>query len=148
MAASRHLIRSEFSKIGTEASVEVDHDTMKIVLIVRPASSSDLTSIWLILEPVIRGADTYTLPQNMTREEALAYWFSSSHEVFVAEEDGLVIGTYLLRPNQMGGGSHVANCAYITASSAVGRGVARAMCTHSLSHAKHRGFRPCNSTSS
>lgn len=118
-----------------------NHDTMKIVLIVRPANPSDLASIWLVLEPVIRAGDTYTLPQTMTREEVLAYWFSSSHEVFVAEEDEQVIGTYFLRPNQMGGGSHVANCGYVTASAAVGRGVARAMCMHSLSHAKERGFR-------
>ena len=40
-----------------------------------------------------------------------------------------------------GGGSHVANCGYITASAAMGRGVARAMCTHSLDRARERGFR-------
>jgi ribosomal protein S18 acetylase RimI-like enzyme len=77
----------------------------------------------------------------MTREQALAYWLANSHEVFVAEEDGDLKGTYFIRPNQMGGGSHVANCGYITAGSAVGKGVARAMCTHSLDHAKRRGFR-------
>jgi ribosomal protein S18 acetylase RimI-like enzyme len=51
-----------------------------------------------------------------------------------------VLGTYFLRANQKGGGSHVANCGYITAARATGRGVARAMCAHSLDHARARGF--------
>jgi hypothetical protein len=77
----------------------------------------------------------------MVREEALAYWFSDTHDVFVADDDGSVIGTYFLRPNQMGGGSHVANCGYMTAPAAFGRGVARAMCMDSLKQAKGREFR-------
>ena len=76
----------------------------------------------------------------MCREDALAYWMSPEHEVFVAEEHDEVLGTYFLRANQKGGGSHVANCGYITAARATGRGVARAMCAHSLDHARARGF--------
>jgi ribosomal protein S18 acetylase RimI-like enzyme len=51
------------------------------------------------------------------------------------------VGTYFLQANQKGGGAHVANCGYITAVSATGRGVARAMCAHSLERARERGFR-------
>jgi L-amino acid N-acyltransferase YncA len=108
---------------------------------IREAGSVDAHGIWEILEPVIRAGDTYTLPREMTRDEALAYWFSNGHEVFVVEDDGQVIGTYYLRPNQKGGGSHVANCGYMTAANASGRGVARAMCAHSLDHAERRGYR-------
>jgi L-amino acid N-acyltransferase YncA len=60
--------------------------------------------------------------------------------VFVAESDGTIVGTYYLRANQRGGGDHVANCAYVTAPSATGQGVARTMCQHSLARAKARGF--------
>lgn len=111
------------------------------MLTIRAARPDDADALWAILEPVIRAADTYTLPRDMDREAALAYWLASSHEVFVADDDGRVLGTYYLRPNQMGGGSHVANCGYMTAAAASGRGVARAMCAHSLEHAKRRGFR-------
>jgi ribosomal protein S18 acetylase RimI-like enzyme len=65
---------------------------------------------------------------------------SPGHEIFVAEEDGTVLGTYFLQANQSGGGAHVANCGYITAPASSGRGVARAMCAHSLDHARGRGF--------
>jgi ribosomal protein S18 acetylase RimI-like enzyme len=111
------------------------------MLTVRSAETSDADAIWSILEPVIRAGETYTLPRELSREDALAYWFSNGHEVFVAEEDGVVLGTYYLRANQKGGGSHVANCGYMTASTAMGKGVARTMCEHSLERARSRGFK-------
>lgn len=108
---------------------------------IRPASASDADSIWEILEPIIRAGETYTLPADMPREEVLAYWFRAGHELFIAEENGFAVGTYFLRANQEGGGSHVANCGYVTAQWAAGRGVARAMCAHSLEGARLRGFK-------
>jgi ribosomal protein S18 acetylase RimI-like enzyme len=106
----------------------------------RPAEDRDHDAIWKIMQPVIRTGETYALPRDMRREDALAYWFAADREVFVAEDTGDILGTYCIRANQPGGGSHVANCGYMTASWATGRGVARAMCEHSLLHAKARGF--------
>jgi ribosomal protein S18 acetylase RimI-like enzyme len=108
---------------------------------IRAAAPGDADAIWAILEPTIRGGETYTLPSNLGREEALAYWAAKGHEVFVAEENGDILGTYFLCANQRGGGSHVANCGYITAAAASGRGVGRAMCAHSLDRGRSRGFK-------
>ena len=110
-------------------------------MLVRKALSKDQDGIWAILEPVIRAGETYPLPRDMDRESALAYWFSLGHEVYFAEDAGSIVGTYFLKANQKGGGAHVANCGYMTAPHATGRGVARAMCAHSLEHARERGFR-------
>lgn len=108
---------------------------------IRAAIAADADAIWRILEPMIRTGETYALPRDMSRADTLAYWMSPHHETFVAEDDGAVIGTYYLRANQQGGGAHVANCGYVTAPDATGKGVARTMCAHSLAHAKARGFR-------
>lgn len=108
---------------------------------IRRARTDDANAIWAILEPTIRAGETYTLPRNMEREQALAYWFSPEHTVFVAELDGEVLGSYYLRANQRGGGGHVCNCGYMTAARASGRGVATAMCEHSLEYAKGQGYR-------
>lgn len=110
-------------------------------LTIRAAHANDNDAIWKILEPVIRAGDTYTLPAQMGREDALAYWHSPSHDVFVAQSDAGILGTYYLRANQRGGGAHVANCGYMTAPWATGKGIARAMCLHSLDRARERGFR-------
>lgn len=108
---------------------------------IRPATAADHSAIWSILEPVIRAGETYTLDRDMGEGAALAYWLGPDKEVFVAEDDGEILGTYYLRPNQAGGGRHVGNCGYMTASQATGRGVARAMCLHSLDHARACGYR-------
>ena len=106
---------------------------------IRCATSNDRPAIWAILEPVIRAGETYALDRNMSRDAALAYWFAD--ETFVAEDEGAAVGTYYLRRNQAGGGGHVCNCGYMVSASASGRGVARAMCAHSLEHARSLGYR-------
>lgn len=108
---------------------------------IRPATTSDRPAIWSILEPTIRAGETYALDRDLPMEAALAYWMGEPGELFVAELDGVVVGTYGIRPNRPGGGSHVANASYMTAPAATGRGIARAMARHSLDHARGRGFR-------
>lgn len=100
-----------------------------------------MDKLWSVIGPVIQAGETYTLSRDMKSKEAIAYWLASDRETFVAEEDGELLGSYYMRPNQGGGGSHVCNCGYITHVSASGRGVAKAMCLHSLEHARTRGFR-------
>jgi ribosomal protein S18 acetylase RimI-like enzyme len=110
-------------------------------MIIRPALPQDYPAIWAILVPVIRAGETYALARDMREAEALAYWTAADRETFVAVDGAEILGTYYVRPNQQGGGAHVANCGYVTAAHATGRGVARAMAAHSLRHAKMRGFR-------
>ena len=108
---------------------------------IRPASEADHTAILAIVAPVLRAGQTYAIARHLTDAQTLAYWFAPTHEVFVAEDDGTILGTYYLMANQGGGGAHVANCGYMTAPAAQGKGVARTMCQHSLLRAADRGFR-------
>ena len=108
---------------------------------IRRATEADKDGIWAVIEPAIRAGETYALPRDWSREEALAYWFAPDRETFVAEEDGRILGTYFVRANQPGPGAHVANAGYMTHSDAAGRGVASAMARASLDWARERGFR-------
>jgi L-amino acid N-acyltransferase YncA len=110
-------------------------------MLIRRYHSADAPSVWAILEAAIRGGDVFALPMDMAEAEAVAHWCGPDRETFVAEEGGRIVGTYYIRPNQMGGGAHVANAGYATARDAGGRGVARAMCLDSLDAAAGRGFR-------
>jgi len=107
---------------------------------IRPATRTDAPAIAAIILPVIRAGETYALDPAMSEEAALAYWFGADKTVFVAEEDGAILGTYYLRANQAGGGDHVANAGYMTTPAARGKGVARAMALHSFDEARARGF--------
>lgn len=108
---------------------------------IRAARAGDVQAIAAILMPVIREGATYVLDPGMSEVDALAYWLAPDKEVFVAEEEGAILGTYYLRANQPGGGSHVCNCGYMIGAGASGRGMARRMCEHSLARARERGFR-------
>ncbi len=108
---------------------------------VRAAIPDDAPAIWSIIGPVIRAGETYALDPTMSETDALAYWLGTDKETFVVEDDGVILGTYYMRRNQAGGGGHVCNCGYMTGAAAAGRGVARAMCAHSLDHARSRGYR-------
>jgi ribosomal protein S18 acetylase RimI-like enzyme len=110
-------------------------------MLIRQACLEDDEAIWRVVEPTIRAGETLMLPRDLSEAEAVRYWRAPEHEVFVTEQNGEILGTYYLRANQRGGGAHVANCGYATAPSASGRGVARAMCAHSLERARVRGFR-------
>jgi L-amino acid N-acyltransferase YncA len=111
------------------------------MLSLRQATASDSGSIWDIFHAVVAPGDTYVFDPNISREEALAYWLDSSARCYVAERDGIIVGTYILRPNQPGLGSHVANAAFMVAPSERGLGFGRAMGEHCLSEARRLGFR-------
>lgn len=109
-------------------------------IVVRPAGDQDSVAVWRVLEPVIRAGETYALPADMSETAALQFWFGNALETFIALIDEHAAGTYYLKANQQGGGGHVANCGYVTDARYAGRGLARAMCLHSISRARDLGF--------
>jgi len=108
---------------------------------IRPATSDDLDAIWAILEPVYRAGETYCVPRNISREDALEDWFAAPFTAFVAERDGCVLGTSHIGRNRPGGASHVANASFATAPAARGCGVAAALAAHAKDWARAQGFR-------
>jgi ribosomal protein S18 acetylase RimI-like enzyme len=132
---------------------------------IRAATNVDRDAIWNIFHEIVAAGDTYAFDPDMSRAEALAYWFRADTHAYVAEiqrqyvgeavgfprtatpsptvgtHERVIAGTYILRPNQSGPGSHVANAAFMVASSAQGSGVGRAMAEHCLSEARRMGFR-------
>lgn len=61
--------------------------------------------------------------------------------VFVADDDGRVLGTAELHPNQPAAGGHVCNAGFMVAPQAAGRGIGRALAGHVLEQAANAGFR-------
>jgi ribosomal protein S18 acetylase RimI-like enzyme len=108
---------------------------------IRPATTKDHDMIWNIFRQILMAGDTYAFDPQMPREEALAYWFRADTHTYVTERNAGVVGTYILRPNQSGPGSHVANAAFMVARDAEGAGVGRRMAEHCLSEARRMGFR-------
>jgi len=131
---------------------------------IRPATDADRDEVWNIFHDVVAAGDTYALDPNISRENALAYWFAPGTHTYVAEihresigeadsfpetatpspkvnSSYVIAGTYILRPNQSGGGSHVANAGFMVSARARERGLGRGMAEHCLHEARRLGFR-------
>lgn len=108
---------------------------------IRKATPADTDTILEIVEPILRAGDTYAVDPDLTRDEIASYWLGRDKVTLVAEENGKIVGTYYIRTNQPGGGSHVCNCGYMVPPAASGRGIARRMCEDSLIRAKELGYK-------
>jgi L-amino acid N-acyltransferase YncA len=111
------------------------------VVEIRAATEADSDAIWNIFHEIAAAGDTYAFDPGTSREEALAYWFGAGTHTYIADHDGCVVGTYILKANQAGPGAHVANAAYMVAPDARGLRVGRRMGEHSLLEARRLGFR-------
>ena len=109
---------------------------------IRKYQESDWSQVWPIIEKVFRSGETYAFSPEITEQEAHKVWVEMPQETYVATaEDGEILGTYYIKPNQPNLGSHVCNCGYIVSEGARGKGVASGMCEHSQQVAGNFGFR-------
>jgi ribosomal protein S18 acetylase RimI-like enzyme len=107
---------------------------------IREISPDEFDAVWPVFQAVIATGDTYPYDPGMTIDEARVMWTTPPARTFAAWEGGEIAGCYMLKPNQPGLGSHVANCGYMVAPSARGRGVGGTLCEHSLATAREAGF--------
>ena len=108
---------------------------------IRKYEEKDKEQIWKIIEYVISKGDSFTYAPDSSREFALEDWCSSDKHTFVAtDENGKILGTFYIKANQSGLGSHIANGSYMVSPDARRKGVGRLMGEYSLEEAKRLGF--------
>ncbi|MVM37113.1 GNAT family N-acetyltransferase [Spirosoma sp. HMF3257] len=110
------------------------------MLDIRNATQADYESIWEIIQQVISSGDTYVFAPDSSRERMLAYWCGQDKYTYVAELNGKLVGTFMIKDNQPDLGSHIANAGFMTDPTATGQGVGTAMGTFSLEEAKRLGY--------
>ena len=110
-------------------------------LTIREANDCDRDAIWEIFRATVAPGDAFVYHPNTPREEAMAYWFAKGTRTYVAEQDGRIVGSYILRDNRPGLGNHVSNAGFMVDPAARGSGVGRKMGEHALSEARRLGYR-------
>lgn len=108
---------------------------------IREATKDDWNSIWPIFHDIVKAGETYAYEPDTTKEQGEKIWLEAPRKTYVVEENGEIAGTYYIKTNQAGPGSHVCNCGYMVASAARGRGLARGMCEHSQREALELGYK-------
>jgi ribosomal protein S18 acetylase RimI-like enzyme len=113
-----------------------------MVTSIRHYQEADWEAVWPLLRETFAAGDTYAFSPQSPEAEIHRAWVEAPAGTYVAcGPEGEILGTYFIKPNQPGLGSHVCNCGYIVAPAAQGQGVASAMCEHSQSEAVAMGFR-------
>ena len=111
------------------------------IVTIREATDRDRDAIWEIFRATVAPGDAFVYDPNTPREEAMAYWFANGTRAYVAEEDGKIVGSYILRANRPGLGNHVANAGFMVDPTARRSGIGRAMGEHALNEARRLGYR-------
>ena len=107
---------------------------------IREATESDWPAVWALFQATAAGGDVFAYDASTPEAVARKLWFDAPARCWVCEAGERLAGTYYVRPNQPGRGGHVANAGYMVAPECRGRGLARAMCLHSLASALASGF--------
>ena len=108
---------------------------------IREATDNDFDGIWPIFNEIVSAGETYAYPPETTKEEAFQLWMRVPRKTYVVEDNNQILGTYYIKTNQGGPGSHVCNCGYMVSSKARGKGLATAMCEHSKKVAKELAYK-------
>jgi L-amino acid N-acyltransferase YncA len=111
------------------------------MLEIRKAIAADNNQIWDIIQEVISKADTYTFDPNSSKETMLDYWCGQDKHTYVATNNEAIVATFVIKHNQPGLGSHIANASYMVSEKASGKGVGKTIGQFSLQEAKRLGYK-------
>ncbi|MEU1308920.1 GNAT family N-acetyltransferase [Streptomyces cinnamoneus] len=110
---------------------------------IRVAQSADWPAIWPFFHAITAAGDTYTFPRDLTSEQGRSWWMLAApgRTVVAVGEDGTVLGSAKMNPNQAGGGAHIASASFMVAPGHAGRGIGRALGEHVIEWARAEGYR-------
>ncbi|MBX9870063.1 MAG: GNAT family N-acetyltransferase [Burkholderiaceae bacterium] len=109
---------------------------------IRHYQPEDWQQLWPLLHATFSTGDTYTYAPDSAEAEIHQAWIETPTATYVVtSDDGTLLGSYKLLPNQVGLGSHVCNAGYVVNANARGQGIASALCQHSQLEAIKLGFR-------
>lgn len=113
-----------------------------VELVIRPAAQADRAAILHIARELVRTADTCAYDPDISDDGLWRYWCPTDRgDGFVAEHEGQVVGIFVIRPNQQGPGSHVANASFAVCADVRGLGLGRRMGQAALELAAELGYR-------
>lgn len=109
-------------------------------MFIREYTEKDIKQMISIWNEVVE--DGIAFPQeDMLEEETGKEFFRSQSYTGVAEDNGKIVGLYILHPNNVGRCGHICNASYAVSSKCRGKHIGEKLVTDCLEKAKELGFR-------
>lgn len=109
-------------------------------IVVRKYSIYDLEEMTKIWNLVVMEGKYFPQENSLSIKEAAAF-FAEQTYTGVAEVDGVIVGLYILHPNNIGRCGHIANASYAVKTNQRGKHIGENLVMHSLEMAIESGFR-------
>ncbi len=107
---------------------------------IRSYRETDIPSMVRVWNEVVE--EGVAFPQlDFLDEESGRAFFAAQTYCAVAEDDGTVVGLYILHPNNVGRCGHIANASYAVDSACRGKHVGEKLVTDCLEKARSHGFK-------
>ena len=89
---------------------------------------------------VVEAGDAFPQEEPLTPESGAAFFASQTRAGVAVDDDGTVLGLYVLHPNNVGRCGHIANASYAVRSLCRGRHLGEKLVLDCLAQAKAHGF--------
>lgn len=109
-------------------------------IVVRKYSIYDLEEMTKIWNLVVMEGKYFPQENSLSIKEAAAF-FAEQTYTGVAEVDGVIVGLYILHPNNIGRCGHIANASYAVKTDQRGKHIGENLVMHSLEMAIESKFR-------
>ena len=109
-------------------------------IVIRKYSENDLGTMANIWNHVVKEGKYFPQIDVLSLKEATAF-FAEQTYTGVAEVDGVIVGLYILHPNNIGRCGHIANASYAVKTDQRGKHIGENLVMHSLEMAIESKFR-------
>lgn len=113
---------------------------MKMEIVVRKYTEKDLPQMITVWNDIVEEGMAFPEEVPLTKETGHTFFAEQSY-TGVAEEDGEIVGLYIVHPNNVGRCGHIANASYGVKSGQRGKNIGEKMVLDSLKVATSLDFR-------
>lgn len=112
----------------------------KVSVKIRKYTHDDLGAMRTIWNSVVEEGNSFPQDEPLTAEQAEVFFAGQSH-TGVADQNGEIVGLYILHPNNVGRCGHIANASYAVQAGLRGQGIGESLVRDSMATATALSFR-------
>ena len=110
------------------------------MIIIREYEEKDIPEMTMIWNEVVKDGVAFPQEDELSEETGKEFFGSQSY-TGVAENDGEIVGLYILHPNNVGRCGHICNASYAVSSMCRGQHIGEKLVKDCLEKAKKLGFK-------